>query len=211
MTPLISTPTHSINHLKLVTCENACYAMQLCIAEYRSPHSVFQSALESTPLVPLNEALEKAKRYVNNQTISLDDSDDEDSDEGGNDSHLTFKLSCPISMSPMDVPVRGRMCRHFQCFDLFNFILSNSFPSGRRWKCPCCDNFVSLDSLEVCGLFKDMLEKHRKDVLSDGKDIVKIYSNGRWELMSPTLKKKLNAAPQQEVKRTKVVEEIILD
>ena len=215
MTPLINAPT-AVNQIKLVTREHACYAMQVCIAERRSSKTVFQEALEKTNVIPFDLALEKAKNYVKNQTISLDDdvsskSDTRQSHEEEENNHLSFKLLCPISMTPIREPVRGKHCRHFQCFDLLNFIESNSFPSGRRWKCPCCDKFVSLDSLEICGFFKDILEKNKAEISSDGKDSVWIYSNGRWNVVSS--KKRRGASdlpPRHVVKRSKAALDVLV-
>lgn len=220
LTPYIAVPI-SINRVKLVTQENACYALQICIAEQRSPLTVFEEALKSIPTVPRNVALERAKQYVNNQTVCLDDnvavggSRSKYKQEGevpSDSSHLTFKLVCPISMTVMVEPVRGKRCQHFQCFDLFNFIETNSFPSGRRWKCPCCDSFVSLDSLELCGWFKDILMVHESKVTADGIDSVKMFSNGQWELVNPSStssKRNADVVAQQALKRNKVALEVI--
>jgi len=184
LTGFITQPL-SLNHIKLVTREDAKYGISLCIAEYQSPEDVFEEALRNITIVDYQEAQKRAKDYVNDQTISLDDSEDEaDSKDGGahRGAHLKFKAVCPISMKAMEIPVRGKNCRHFQCFELFNFISSNSFPSGRRWKCPCCDNFVSLDSLEVCGFFRQVVAQHKTEIEEEGKDTVNVYSDGSWEI-----------------------------
>lgn len=229
LTPYITIPM-GMNRIKLVAQENACYALQICIAELRSPLTVFNEALRSIPVIPIADALEKGKQYVNNQTVCLEHDNmavsrgrykqevegapgQDDKGETTVDSyHLTFKLVCPISMTVMNEPVRGQQCQHFQCFDLFNFIETNSFPSGRRWKCPCCDSFVSLDSLELCGWFKEILKIHESKVSADGIDSVKMFPNGLWELFSSSInnnKRKADVLPQQPTKRNKGALEVI--
>jgi hypothetical protein len=204
-----------------VTREEAKYALQLCVAEYRSPKVVFEETLRTIELINYDEAKNRAKDYVNDQTISLDDSDSDEEDpdsnkNAGKGAHLTFKLTCPISMTLMDIPVRGKNCRHLQCFELKNFIESNSFPSGRRWKCPCCDDFVALDSLTVCGLFRQMVTQYKKVVEDEGKDVVRIYQDGSWDLDEAGEKKRkselaLEQQHQQQNKKQKaVVEEIVI-
>jgi hypothetical protein len=38
----------------------------------------------------------------------------------------------------MEIPARGMFCKHFQCFDLKNYISLISQSSNPRWKCPIC-------------------------------------------------------------------------
>lgn len=201
------------NRLKLLINTRTTYAVQLCIAEYRSPHTVFESIVQSTLHLSLQDSLEKLETYIGGQTVSLDVSEGEMPQEAGSGLGLTFKLTCPLSLSPIDVPVRGQECRHFQCFDLFSFIKVNSFPTQRRWNCPLCDHLVFLESLEVCGLFKDILEKRRTEIMCGGTDSVKIFPDGRWELVSSAaMKKRRSGTHLYEVsKREKVVEHIVLD
>lgn len=49
-------------------------------------------------------------------------------------------LVCPISMERMDLPVRGKLCKHLQCFGLRAYCHSNSMMRAfnNRWTCPVC-------------------------------------------------------------------------
>ncbi|XP_059456820.1 E4 SUMO-protein ligase PIAL1-like isoform X2 [Corylus avellana] len=49
-------------------------------------------------------------------------------------------LNCPISHKRIKTPVKGHLCKHYQCFDYENFIEMNS----RRpsWRCPLCNQSI---------------------------------------------------------------------
>jgi hypothetical protein len=51
------------------------------------------------------------------------------------------RLICPISLARIRTPVRGKKCRHMQCFDLEAYLVSNQKMSAinKRWTCPICD------------------------------------------------------------------------
>lgn len=46
-----------------------------------------------------------------------------------------------------------------QCFDLESYLSSNAHVSGSRWRCASCENFVSLQNLEVCELTSHLLRE----------------------------------------------------
>ena len=56
---------------------------------------------------------------------------------------------------------------HQQCFDLESYITANSYVSGGRWRCSACENFVSLQNLEVCGLTLHLLRAFARVATSD--------------------------------------------
>jgi len=51
------------------------------------------------------------------------------------------RLLCPITMSRIRTPARGKKCRHLQCFDLEAYLVSNQRMSvmNKRWLCPVCN------------------------------------------------------------------------
>jgi len=54
-----------------------------------------------------------------------------------------ISLVCPFSKSRIVTPVRGSFCKHFQCFDLHNWIHSQNVQNlNIRWRCPICDSKV---------------------------------------------------------------------
>ena len=173
LTPFIKNPERK-NILSLVTHEIAPYAVQICLAEYRKPETLTKMLLSTDTIqsksdirlrkLSYQKSVDLAKKYVSGQTVVLDD--DSDGDEAMSQ---TFQITCPISMTALGVPVRGARCKHMQCVDLSHFLHTNSFPSGRRWKCVICDDFVSADELVMCGLFERMVSKHA-DEARDGRD-----------------------------------------
>ena len=139
------------------------YAIHLAVCEYISPDDLHEHVQGNMTKVSLKASQEMAKKYLENQTVSIDS----DSDNGGNDtntSSLTFSLLCPISKMTIGTPVRGRSCKHMQCFDLKSFLHGNQHVSGGRWRCGVCEDFLSVSDLVQCGLFEAMLQKHRKEV-----------------------------------------------
>ncbi|KAJ6247919.1 tonalli [Anaeramoeba flamelloides] len=83
-------------------------------------------------------------------------------------------LKCPISMDFMELPTRGKYCKHLQCFDLKSY-LKLALNYG-NWNCPCCSKPISTEDLSIDGYILSILKKHQKK-----SEYVEIYSNGRWE------------------------------
>ena len=46
-------------------------------------------------------------------------------------------LTCSYTNTLISVAGRGKLCNHFQCFDLLNFLTMNKSLSS-SWKCPIC-------------------------------------------------------------------------
>jgi hypothetical protein len=171
---------------------NGSYALHAAICEYVSPDDLYLQLLGKKHggevLIPtLSERSAKilAMSYVSSQTVAIEDSDDEVEsskafdDESSNS--LTFSLVCPILKTPMETPVRGRNCKHLQCFDLKNFLCINEHVSGGRWRCGVCEVFVSVRDLVHCGLFQAMIDKYKGQV-SGIRDKVSLQSDGSFHL-----------------------------
>ena len=47
-------------------------------------------------------------------------------------------LKCPLTRLMPDVPARGWLCRHIQCFDLYAFVIMQAEAKANRWHCPIC-------------------------------------------------------------------------
>lgn len=168
------------------------YAVHVAICEYVSPDDLYDRVTGKVsggdftiPTMPLDMARSKAKGYLESQTVSIDDSDDDDANNGassGESNCLTFSLLCPISKSAIETPVRGQRCKHMQCFDLRNFLHANKPVSGGRWRCGVCEEFLSLRMLVRCGLFQAMLDELRTEV-SGIRDRVSLKPDGTWVLL----------------------------
>ena len=51
---------------------------------------------------------------------------------------IKIPLICSLTTEPIRVPARGIFCRHFQCFDLYNFVYLIAQAANPRWLCPLC-------------------------------------------------------------------------
>ncbi|KAK4262819.1 hypothetical protein QN277_028326 [Acacia crassicarpa] len=85
-----------------------------------------------------------------------------------------ISLNCPISFTRLKTPVKGRSCKHYQCFDFDNFVKINS----RRpsWRCPHCNQHVCF--ADIC------IDRHMVEVLKsvgDNVSEVVISADGSWK------------------------------
>ncbi|XP_022969987.1 E4 SUMO-protein ligase PIAL2-like isoform X1 [Cucurbita maxima] len=85
-----------------------------------------------------------------------------------------ISLNCPISYTRIKVPVKGRSCKHLQCFDFYNFIDINS----RRpsWRCPHCNQYICF--LDIC-IDQNMLKVIR-EVAENVTEVI-ISADGSWK------------------------------
>ncbi|KAL7543641.1 hypothetical protein ACHAWF_007435 [Thalassiosira exigua] len=124
------------------------YALHVAICEYVAPDDLCDQLTGKVegevtlPKISLRSGRKIAKDYMAGQMVSIVDSDDSDDDADADrgkstddEKSLTFSLVCPISKTAMRTPVRGRDCKHLQCFDLRNFLHSNKNHVGGRWRC----------------------------------------------------------------------------
>lgn len=51
-----------------------------------------------------------------------------------------------------------------------------------RWRCASCENFVSLQSLQICGLTSHLLKEFKGSASSE-RDRVEFSSDGRYKLL----------------------------
>jgi len=51
------------------------------------------------------------------------------------------RLICPITLTKIRTPARGKKCKHLQCFDLEAYLMANQKMAvmNKRWLCPVCD------------------------------------------------------------------------
>ena len=66
-----------------------------------------------------------------------------------------MSLLCPLSEQRIVVPVRGRDCQHFECFDLDAYLSKGS--KDGLWHCPICDQEVTTSSLNRDAFFEALL------------------------------------------------------
>ena len=176
-----------LSNLLVTTKEAEQYNFQLALMKYVTPATLFKRCTGTGPNALTKLSVEEGKALIrqnleSKELVGVDDSDDEDDALDESDIYLTCSLLCPVKMSAMGVPVRGKKCKHIQCFDLDSYIKGNNIVCGGRWKCTICEDFVALQDLMIDGFMAKILEGCRKDV-SSSRDKVEIYSNGTWKLL----------------------------
>jgi hypothetical protein len=179
--PFSSAPAeHTVNALIL---DDEAYFLCISVCRYLSPQSLYDRLMtHCIQILTEAESLQIALNQVREHQVVVLDIDRNDKEEAAATS-LIFKLTCPISSTLMKTPVRASQCSHFQCFDLLNFLNTNSYVSGTRWECPVCNlELVSVYDLQYCGLTKHMLRQFEGDA-STLRDQIRLFSNGTWVLL----------------------------
>ena len=64
-------------------------------------------------------------------------------------STLKCKLACPLGKMRITIPVRGKLCKHIQCFDALLYLKMNEKKS--TWICPICDQKTEYHHLFIDG------------------------------------------------------------
>lgn len=199
LTQFVPQPT-LLNDLCICTKDEIEYAIQVAMLEYISPDALYDLCMNTSAVQPdthnensiqkltKEEGFAVARGYLKKDAVVLDDDDD-----GGKppstttntpaDITLTFSLLCSMSMTAMTTPVRGKNCRHMQCFDLRNYLRTNSTVSGGRWRCAVCEDFVPVQDLVVDGMMVSMLEDLGRDRISGSRDKIQMSKDGAWKFM----------------------------
>lgn len=179
-------PTSS-NKMQLYFLDKEPYVMCVAVCSYKSPDAVVNSLVSSPNWARLSMEQAKAKALENakRQTVVLDDTDESSSNDL---SSFIFPLTCPVSQQLLKTPVRGKQCNHWQCFDLRNFVESNSHVTGTRWECPVCSKILSLEDLEYCPLTDSILKEY-KGTATPHRDRVQFFADGTWKLLGEAKKR----------------------
>ncbi|XP_013672614.2 E4 SUMO-protein ligase PIAL1 [Brassica napus] len=99
-----------------------------------------------------------------------------------------ISLSCPISRTRITLPVKGRVCKHLQCFDYWNYVEINTMiPS---WRCPHCNQPVCYTDIRLDQKMIKILEK----VGRYATDVV-ISADGSWKVLTED-NKNVEAVPE---------------
>lgn len=127
-----------------------------------------------------------AKTLITSRLVTKDDSDDlmvVDSDE------LSLAVTCPLSFTLINTPVRGKSCPHLECFDFKNFLDSRPRrkewepPNSDAWRCPICRGDARPGELVVDGFLVDVLKALREtDVGGEDPRHIIVKKDGTWEV-----------------------------
>jgi len=163
------------------------YAVHLSICEYVGADDLFEELMGrrttgiTLPQISLRSSTKIAKAYLAKELVCLD-SDDEEGLQQPEVTCTKLSLLCPLTRMPIKTPVRGRDCKHLQCFDLLTYLHSNKTVTGSRWRCPVCNDFVAIRDLLHCGLTKEMVNKHGHEA-SIERDKIELKSTGEWRFL----------------------------
>eukprot|EP01067_Filipodium_phascolosomae_P005149 Filipodium_phascolosomae@DN318_c0_g1_i1.p1 len=130
-----------------------------------------ENTVRSTRSLNESECHMRAQRVLQNQKL--------DSDEICIMQTNKLPLVCPIALSRMSIPARGRECAHIQCFDLVNYLQVNQRlkAMNNRWKCGVCSQYVRPQDLEVDGWVQGILNTTQEKARE-----VEIAEDGGWKV-----------------------------
>lgn len=193
LTGVIRKPTET-NEMKILTVEEEPYFFCIALCKYRSPAILMNNYIHSDPAVfhassfdklSREQAMIKAKGFTTQATLTLDGSDDDDQTPADESGKFVFTLTCPFSKTILRKPVRGKQCKHYQCFDLSNFVDSNKMVNGNRWRCLVCEHFLSFYDLQLDGLVEELVFEFRKDLRPTDRDRIEYCADGSYALLGP--------------------------
>ena len=123
-----------------------------------------------------SEAKDTLLRYLNNT----------DSDIQILNPKMTLDLTDPFSSDMCCLPVRGKTCKHNQCFDLDIFLFTRKSKTNEpcgpdQFKCPICGADARPQSLLVDGFFIKVREELQQLGRLDVKAI-ELKENGDWQI-----------------------------
>lgn len=105
---------------------------------------------------------------------------------------ITLDLTDPYTSSMVMTPVRGKTCRHNQCFDLDIFLRTRARKTSTepcapdQFKCPICDGDARPQSLVIDGFFQEIRDELSRTKRLDTRAIV-LHENGSWEIKEDEL------------------------
>lgn len=127
-----------------------------------------------------------AKTLITSRLVTKDDGDDlmvVDSDE------LSLAVTCPLSFTLMNIPVRARSCPHIECFDFKNFLDSRPRrkewepPNSDAWRCPICRGDARPGELVIDGFLEGVLKTLREtDAGGEDPRHIIVKKDGSWEV-----------------------------
>ena len=131
--------------------------------------------------------LRMAEHYTNNaltskikeRTLSKDASEEivRSTFKNGDDIQtlsLKVSLRCPLGQMRIKIPIRGKNCKHIQCFDANSYLSINR--NNPRFKCPVCNQRTNVNDL--------VLDSYMEAVLAtspESLDEVEIFSDCSWK------------------------------
>ena len=102
------------------------------------------------------------------------------------DSAITIDLTDPFTSCVWELPVRGKNCRHNQCFDLNVFLQTRGSKSSKlsapeQFKCPICGSDARPQTLTMDMLFVKIREELQQTGRLDVKAVI-LDGQGSWTI-----------------------------
>ena len=150
--------------------------------------SVYALAMETAQITDTRSIKERVSslNWSEAKDALLRNLNNTDSDVQVLDPKMILDLTDPFTSNMCCLPVRGKACKHKQCFDLDNFLLTRTGrpnePCGPdQFRCPICGADARPKNLFVDGFFMKVREELQRLGRLDVKAIV-LEENGDWQI-----------------------------
>eukprot|EP01053_Blabericola_migrator_P002274 Blabericola_migrator_1__2273@NODE_1629_length_4140_cov_9_186840_g1061_i0_p1_GENE_NODE_1629_length_4140_cov_9_186840_g1061_i0NODE_1629_length_4140_cov_9_186840_g1061_i0_p1_ORF_typecomplete_len823_score93_94zfMIZ/PF02891_20/2e02zfMIZ/PF02891_20/1_7e03zfMIZ/PF02891_20/6_6e17PINIT/PF14324_6/9_6e07PINIT/PF14324_6/5_9e02zfNse/PF11789_8/4e03zfNse/PF11789_8/1_2e05PHD/PF00628_29/0_00015PHD/PF00628_29/41Zf_RING/PF16744_5/0_19Zf_RING/PF16744_5/4_5PHD_4/PF16866_5/0_013PHD_4/PF16866_5/13zfDi19/PF05605_12/0_1 len=169
----------------------AAYFVAVCLCSRMLPQEIYQSIVERQAL-SVEEAEHQAMEKIDN-FFGLQG--DEDDDVGVVASTLRVKLICPITLTKIQTPVRGRKCAHLQCYDLMSYlqVTKATRAFNNRWKCVECNTITKPKDLVVDTYFQKLLKTTEENA-----EAVDFKADRSWEQVLSAVSSTLDQMDEDE-------------
>ncbi|CAG8962420.1 hypothetical protein HYFRA_00014049 [Hymenoscyphus fraxineus] len=151
--------------------------------------------IEVIEIVQHNQIMEQCQKQRKSASQTLDvikkvlaPQDDDDDDFAMVSSDLVIGLADPFMAQIFKIPVRGKSCKHHECFDLETFLITRVSKPKRPqqpcmpdvWKCPLCGKDARPSSLVVDDFLVSVREELDRQNKLDVKAIM-VSPDGTWK------------------------------
>ncbi|GFE54789.1 MIZ zinc finger domain containing protein [Babesia ovis] len=167
---------------------------EICSNTYEENTPLFLIVITVSKRVTIERMMDNIKKRRN---LSFEDSKkriiDLINNQGGDDEVICIEkgykieLNCPITLSRIEIPTRGKHCKHLQCFDLHAYlqVMQNMSTFNARWKCPECPLIVKPKDLVIDGYVLQILKTLPIDISAVELDTAGNYKglavNRQWK------------------------------
>jgi hypothetical protein len=101
---------------------------------------------------------------------------------------VTISVRCPLSLQRIEIPVRGKCCRHFECFDFNTYMSSRTRenpgvpPKDDAYKCPICGGRAKPPDLITDRFIVEILDELNKEPAKyEGLTHITVDVTGAWK------------------------------
>lgn len=141
--------------------------------------------------VTLPEKIDAGKSLKSITSVMAPQQDSNDDDLVLVDDSMTISIADPFSSRVFTIPVRGRNCKHRECFDLETFLKSrqsdnkDALTSVYAWQCPICKGDARPCNLVLDEFFREVRDRVVERGQEEARAII-VRSDGTWEVKQDT-------------------------